>query len=82
MKAVDAIRNTDDNAPMTEEEVMVMLRRQIEQSVSLRGWCRRTGVSPALASSVMTGKTRVCPAVLTALGLVRVVSYHRIEDRV
>ena len=79
---VDAICKTDDNASMTEEEAMGMLRRQIEQSVSLRGWCRRTGVSPALASSVMTGKTRVCPSVLSALGLVRVVSYQRVDGAI
>lgn len=61
---------------MTEHEAMDLLRSRVAGARSMRAWCRANDVTPTLASSVLTGKTRICPRILAAVGLERVVSYR------
>jgi len=64
----------------TEDEIRLLLRRVVGESLSLREWGRRYAISPAYISRVLKGDTRPGVKILDALGYERVTVYRE-KDR-
>lgn len=60
---------------LTEQEVLARLRRQVELKGSQRKWADAAGVTPQYVHDVLRGRRGIGAAVLTALGVERVVRY-------
>lgn len=65
-------RGTEDAAAPTPLQA---LERAIEREGTAQAWAARAGLSPQYVADVRHGRRAPGPAILLALGLVRVVSY-------
>ena len=59
-------------------DVLTMLRTACDQAGGMRAWSRTHGTQVAYVSAVLLGKREPGPAILTALGLERVVTYRHV----
>lgn len=57
---------------LSRDEVIGMLRAQIEKAGSLREWARRAKLSPAYISDIMRGRRDPGPPILAALKVQKV----------
>ena len=60
---------------LTEADVYGAMRRECSAAGGVKQWAILHGISPGYAAEVMGGRTPPGPAVLKALGFVRVVRY-------
>lgn len=60
---------------MNDEDVRTMLKKACEPLQSV--WAKEHGCAPSYVSDVLNGRRDPSPAILSALGLERVVSYRR-----
>lgn len=54
---------------------LLALESAIEREGTAQAWARRAGLSPQYVADVRLGRRAPGPAILLALGLVRIVSY-------
>lgn len=67
---------------MDIKQVRDILRRECEKAGSAKAWAQSAGLSGAYVSDVLNGRRDPAEAILSALGIERVVSYRRRkEDR-
>ena len=62
---------------MTLDDVLALLAKQCERTGSQVAWAKANGVSAAYVSDVLGRRREPGEAILTALGLERVVIYKR-----
>ncbi len=63
---------------MDVNQVRVRLQRAVSKAASARAWAVEHSVTPMYVSHVLSGKRLPGPAILSALGLERIVSYRAI----
>ena len=61
---------------MNINQVRDLLRRECEKAGSARAWAQAAGLSGAYVSDVLNGRRDPADAILSALGLVKVVRYE------
>jgi DNA-binding transcriptional regulator YdaS (Cro superfamily) len=62
---------------MLRDDVVAMLRRECRKAGSQAAWAQAHGLSAVYVSDVCSGRRAPAAAILTALGLERVVTYRR-----
>ena len=60
---------------MELDEVLAVLRQEVEECGSQQEWARRAGVAQTYVSQVLKGKQRPGPTILDALGIEKVTQY-------
>jgi len=61
---------------MTADEVRALLRAECAKAGSARGWAAQNKAHPSTVSEFLMGRREPTPAIMRALGLVKVVRYE------
>ena len=61
---------------MTADEVRALLRAECEKAGSARAWAAQHKAHPSTVSEFLMGRREPTPAIMRALGLVKVVRYE------
>jgi len=65
---------------VSAQEVLIILRAEIENAGSISRWCRRTGINRSYISRVLHKKKGFGARVLAALGLSNAIIYQNQDD--